>query len=117
MLPSVEQIIEIVGQYYNIEISNIIINGYKRLGNLPRKVAVYIACDASGKTHSEIADSFEGLSSSSISKIYFRVKTEIKNNIKLSKDIEIIWNNLSNARIISLPTSFSINGFKSFFSL
>ncbi len=100
-LPSVEEIIEAVARYYQVEISSIKKPIVKRSENKPRKIAFYLACDDSGKTHKEIAESFEGLSPSSFSKAYFRIKNEIIKNELILKEIESIRASVANTQIHS----------------
>ncbi len=98
LLPTIDEVIYTVANYYNVSSFEIIINRNRKLGNLPRRVAIFLSFKILGYDQKAIALRFKGLSNTSISPICQRMGIQLKNNDNLRDDIEKIRRNLSFVR-------------------
>jgi len=75
-------IIEIVAEYFGVDINSIL----KRTRNsLPRKIAVYLSYKYSDCTLQQLGDIFGGISYAACGKIKERIKEDRKNDKKIDK--------------------------------
>lgn len=95
LMPSINNIIEIVANYYKIKYQSITVNSNKTLKNVPRHVAIYFSLKYSGKDRREIANYFCGVSYKSLSSASRRLTIELEKNLTLRQDIENLKKRLS----------------------
>jgi putative transposase len=81
-------IISIVANYYNITPATVCFSN--PLEDKPRKIAIYLAVQMSGKSHAQIGMCFNEISYHWVSKIYLNMKTKIKEDASLSMDVSNI---------------------------
>ncbi len=88
LLPPINDIIENVANYYQINHQSIIEHSSRTFKNVPRHVAMYLALKYSGKERKEIVNHFQGISYMSLTSARRRIAIELKKNLVLLQDIE-----------------------------
>jgi len=84
-LVRISEIVDSIAKYYNVAPSSVYIAN--SLENKPKKIAIYLAVQMSGETQSVIAKYFDNISYHWVSKIYIQMKSQIKEDPLLIRDI------------------------------
>lgn len=85
-----KQIVEFVGEYFNINPEDIISQGRKSKVVKPRQIAMYLIREELSASYPSIGEYFGGRDHTTAIHAYEKVKTELKNNNSLLEDIKRI---------------------------
>jgi putative transposase len=88
ILPKVDDVLEVVASHYNVSKISLLKTGRKMDGNLPRRIAIYLAFKISELTQKRIAREFEDISYRSVAQTCQRVRREMLSNVALANEIE-----------------------------
>lgn len=88
--PTIEEVIHIVSEHFEVEESTIMMRKNKRTNDLPKMIAIYLALQLPNQNLIKIAKVFNEISISNASQINSWVKVELKNNAALLAQINQI---------------------------
>jgi hypothetical protein len=91
--PSLSTIQNVIRNYFQIDLEEIT-KSRQNLGNLPRRIAIYLASKHTSHSHQVIANFFGNTSRYGVTRIYHIVKQQLKSNPEMSKILLEIENNL-----------------------
>lgn len=86
IIPNLSNICKIVAQYYQASIKSLLRVDHVK-GDLPRKIAIYLAAELSSKQFDLIANFFKNISASGVSQVVHRIKQLQTNNVSIKRDL------------------------------